>query len=71
MKLEIKMSIKTLAAMFDLINYSTKSKYYDNSNKLVISKMKDKTAVAAIEEFVWLEPKTYSYLVVDNSEHKK
>ena len=26
MKLEIKMSIKTLAAMFDLSNYSTKSK---------------------------------------------
>ena len=52
MKLEIKMSIKTLAAMFDLINYSTKSKYYDNSNKLVIGKMKDETAVAAIEEFV-------------------
>ena len=25
--------------MFDFSNYSTKSKYYDNSNKLVIGKM--------------------------------
>ena len=27
--------------MFDFSNYSTKSKYYDNSNKLVVGKMKD------------------------------
>ena len=26
--------------MFDCGNYSTKSKYYDNSNKLIIDKMK-------------------------------
>ena len=45
--------------MFDFINYSTKSKYYDDSNKSVIEKMKDETGGAAIEEFV------------DNSEHKK
>ena len=30
--------------MFNLSNYSTKSKYYDNSNKLVVGKMKDETA---------------------------
>ena len=30
--------------MFDFSNYSTKSKYYDNSNKLVVGKMKDETA---------------------------
>ena len=29
--------------MFDFINYSSKSKYNDNSNKLVIEKMKDET----------------------------
>ena len=29
--------------MFDFSNYSTKSKYYDDSNKLVIGKMKDET----------------------------
>ena len=35
--------------MFDFSNFSTKSKYYDNSNKLVTSKMKDETAGVAIE----------------------
>ena len=55
-------------AMFDFSNYSTKSKYYDNSNKLVLSKMKDETAGVAIEQFVGLKPKMYSYLVDDNIE---
>ena len=57
--------------MFDSINYSTKSKYHDNSNKLVVGKMKDKTAGIAIEEFAGLNPKMHSYLVNDNKEHKK
>ena len=52
-------------------NYSTKSKYYDNSNKLVVGKMKDETVAAAIEEFAGLKPKIYSYLIDDNSEHIK
>ena len=46
--------------MFDFSNYSTKSKYYDDSNKLVIGKMKDETG------FVRLKPKMYAFLV-DNS----
>ena len=29
--------------MFHFSNYLTKSKYYDNSNKLIIGKMKDET----------------------------
>ena len=57
--------------MFDFSNYSTKSKYHDDSNKLVIGKMKDEAAGIAIEEFVGLKPKMYSYLVDDDSEHKK
>ena len=57
--------------MFDFSNCSTKSKYYNNSNKLVVGKMKDETAGVAIEEFVRLKPKMCSYLVDDNSEHKK
>ena len=57
--------------MFDFSNYSTNSKYYDNSKKLVIGKMKNKTAGVAIEEFVGLKSKMYSYLVNDNSEHKE
>ena len=56
--------------MFDFSNYSTKSKYFDNSNKLVVGKMKDETAGVAIEEFVGLKQKIYSYLVDDNSEQK-
>ena len=35
--------------MFNLSNYSAKSKYYDNSNKLVVGKMKDETAGVATE----------------------
>ena len=56
--------------MFDFSNYLTKSKRYDDSNKLVIGKMKDKTAGAATEEFDGLKSKMCSFLV-DNSEHKK
>ena len=39
--------------MFDFSNYSAKSKYYDDSNKLAIGKMK---------------PKIYSFLVDDSGE---
>ena len=35
--------------MFDFSNYSTKSKYYDYSNKLVIGKMKYETGGVAIK----------------------
>ena len=52
--------------MFVLSNYLTKSKYHDDSNKLVIEKMKDETAVAVIEESAGLRPNMYSYLVDDN-----
>ena len=57
--------------IFDFSDYSTKSKYYDNSNKLVVGKMKDKTAGVAIEKFVGLKPKIYLCLVNDNGEHEK
>ena len=33
--------------------------------------MKDETACVAIEEFKFIGLKSYSYLVDDNSEHKK
>ena len=57
--------------IFDFSNYSAESKGYNDSNKLVISKMKDETAGVMIEEFVGLKPKIYSFLVDENSEHKK
>ena len=37
----------------------------------MVGKMKDKTVGVAVEEFVVFKPKIYSYLVDDNSEHKK
>ena len=57
--------------MFDFSNYSTKSKYYDNSNKLVVDKMKDETAGVVIKEFFGLKPKMCYFLLNDSSEHKK
>ena len=33
--------------------------------------MKDESCAVAIEEFVGLKPKMYSFLVDDNSEHRK
>ena len=57
--------------IFDFSNYLSKSKYYDDSNKLVIGKMKDETSGVAIEEFVGLKPKIYLFLVDDSNEHKK
>ena len=38
--------------IFDFTSYATKSKYSDNSKKLVVGKMKDETAGVVIEEFV-------------------
>ena len=43
--------------MFDFSNCSTKSKYYDSANKLVVGKMKGKIVGVAIERFVRLKPK--------------
>ena len=40
--------------MLDFSNYSTKSKYYDNLNKLVVGKMKEEIAGVAIKIFVRL-----------------
>ena len=56
--------------MFDFSNYSTKSKYYNDSSRLVLGKIKDKTGGAVTKEFVGLMPKMYSFLV-DNNKHKK
>ena len=57
--------------MFEFSNYATKSKYYDDSNKLDIGKMKDEPGTAVIEEFVALKSKMYSFLVDNNIDHKK
>ena len=41
--------------MFNFSNYSVKPKYYDDSNKLVVDKLKDKTAGVAMKKLA--EPK--------------
>ena len=56
--------------MFNFSNYSAKSKYYDDSNKLVVSKMRDKTGGVALEEFVGLNPNMYSFVVDGSNEHE-
>ena len=55
--------------MFDFSNYSTKSKYYDNSKKLVIEKMKDETGGVMVDEFVRFKLNKMYSLLVDNNEH--
>ena len=57
--------------MFDFNNYSTKSIYCDNSKTLVVGEMKHEKVGVAIQECLGLKPKMYSYLVDDNSEHKR
>ena len=62
MKLKLKMSYEDFSRdkeVFDFSNYSAKSKYFDNWNKLVIVKMKDETGGIASEELVGLKPKMY------------
>lgn len=56
--------------MFDFSIYLAKSKYYYDSNKLVVAKMKDKTNGGAIEEFVGLKTKMCSVLADDSSVYK-
>ena len=55
--------------IFDFSNYSVKSKYYDDSNKLVVGNMKKGRGGAAVKEFVGL-PNMCSCLVDASSEHK-
>ena len=47
--------------MFDFSNYSTKSKYYDNSNKLVIAKIKMKPKALRLKNLLgWSQKCIYS-----------
>ena len=72
-KLKLKMFRKILVRLkkwLISVIVQVESNYYD-SNKLVVGKMKDKTAGVAITEFVGLKLKIYSFLGDDSSEHKK
>lgn len=58
--------IKTKAVYYDFWidfnNYSAKSKFHDNLNTLVVSKIKDKTTGLPVKTFVGLMTKLYLYL---------
>ena len=74
LKLKLKMFMKILGKtkkMFDFSNYAAKSRFYDDSSKIVAGKMKHETVGVPIKEFVALKPNMYSFLVDDSSEHEK
>ena len=57
--------------MFDFNNYATESKYYDNSNRVLVGKMKDEITGVAVKEMFRLKPEMYSFSVEDSIEHRK
>ena len=57
--------------MFDFSNYSSRSKYYDDTNALVFRKMKDEMGGVTIKKVVGLKTKMYSILLSDSYEYRK
>ena len=56
--------------MFEFNNYSVKSKYYDDSNTLIVRKIKGEIRSVAFEIFVELKPQMCLILVKDSSKYK-
>ena len=54
--------------MFDFSNYSKDSKFFDETNKKVIGKMKDEFGGVIVDEFVGLKSKMYSIKKIDGKE---
>ena len=54
--------------LFDFSNYSKDSKFYDDSNKKVIGKMKDEMGGIIIDEFIGLKSKMYAIKKIDGRE---
>ena len=54
--------------LFDFINYSRDSKFFDGTNKKAIDKMKDEFGRVIITEFVGLKSKMYSLKKIDGKE---
>ena len=54
--------------MFDFSNYSKDSKFFDDTNKKVIGKMKDEYGGVIIDQFIGLKSKMYSIRKIDGSE---
>ena len=55
--------------MFDFSNYSKDSKFFNETNKKVIGKMKDEFGGVIIIEFVGLKSKMYSIKKIDGKEY--
>ena len=60
-----------IGRIFDFSSYSTKSKYYDDSKKFLIGKMKDEKGGASIKDIAGSKPKIYSFLIDRSSKHKQ
>ena len=54
--------------LFDFGNYSKDSKFFDETNKKVIAKMKDEFGGVIVDEFVGLKSKMYSIKKIDGKE---
>ena len=54
--------------LFDFSNYSKDSKFYDDSNKKVVGKMKDEMGGIIIDEFIGLKSKMYAIKKIDGRE---
>ena len=57
--------------LFDFSEYSKDYVYYDDSNKIVLGKMKDQLGVVKIDEFVGLKSKMYSLIGFEGKEVNK
>ena len=55
--------------LFDFSNYSKDSKFFNETNKKVIGRMKDEFGGVVIIEFVGLKSKMYSIKKIDGKEH--
>ena len=54
--------------LFDFSNYSKDSRFYNESNKKVIGKMKDEYSGVIIDEFIGLKSKMYPIKKIDGGE---
>ena len=55
--------------LFDIRNYSKDLKFFDETNKKVIGKMKDEFGGVIVVEFVGLKSKMYSIKKVDSKQY--
>ena len=54
--------------LFDFSNYPKDSKFFDETNKIVVGKMKNEFGGVIIDEFVGLKSKMYSIKKIDGKE---